>query len=97
LQEAGAEFATVESCVAAIMRISCDKEINGEDSSLDAWKPEKQNCLLMLTTGHSFAIVPYSVAEVGFKDVEEDDWTDENYWLQQFQRTVIKARGDAWN
>jgi hypothetical protein len=26
----GIEFAAVDSCVAAIMKISCDKEINGE-------------------------------------------------------------------
>lgn len=49
-----------------------------------------------MNSGHSFAIVPYSVAKEGFKDAEEDDWTDENYWLQKFQRTVINARGDSW-
>ncbi|KEF55110.1 uncharacterized protein A1O9_08763 [Exophiala aquamarina CBS 119918] len=75
MKDKGVEFATVDSCVAAIMKISCDKEING----------------------HSFVIVPYSVASEGFKDAGEDDWTDENYWLQKMQRTVVKARGDAWS
>lgn len=30
MRQKGIEFATPESCVAAIMRISCDKEINGK-------------------------------------------------------------------
>lgn len=47
--------------------------------------------------GHSFVIVPESVSKHGFKDAEEDDWTDESYWLQKFQQAVVAARGDDWD
>jgi hypothetical protein len=33
MRSKGIEFATVDSCVAAIMRISCDRDINGKKMS----------------------------------------------------------------
>ena len=94
LRSKGAEFATVESCIAALMRISCDKTINGKRSFLriKSLVPIK----LIVAPGHSFVIVPESMSEDGFKDAESDDWTDENHWLQQLQRTCTAVRGDAW-
>ncbi|KAK4941021.1 hypothetical protein LTR10_018941 [Elasticomyces elasticus] len=71
----GVEFASVDSAVRCVMRISCDKSING----------------------HSFVICSASVSKDGFRDAEEDDRTDENHWLQKIQRTVFRARGDAWS
>ncbi|RVX70510.1 hypothetical protein B0A52_05161 [Exophiala mesophila] len=71
----GVEFATVDSCVAAIMRVSCDKEING----------------------HSFVIVPFTLAKAGFCDAQQDDWTDQDFWMEKLQKTVVKVRGDDWS
>ncbi|KAK5950368.1 hypothetical protein OHC33_008587 [Knufia fluminis] len=70
----GLDFATTESCLAAVMRIACDKRING----------------------HSFAIVPESVAKEGFIDLDEDDFEDQASYLFKFQNDVVKLRGDAW-
>ncbi|KAJ9621392.1 hypothetical protein H2204_011953 [Knufia peltigerae] len=74
LAKNGVEFATIDSAVKCVMRVSCDKSING----------------------HSFVICSESVSKHGFIDAEEDDRTDENHWLQKIQRTVFRARGDAW-
>lgn len=81
------------------MRISCDKTINGEDfHSLEPRSSHSLNfCILTLPLGHSFVIVPFSMSKEGFKDAEQDDWTDESHWLQKLQRVCINVRGDAWD
>ena len=86
----GLDFATTESCLAAVMRIACDKRINGR-------------CILFLCilaklsrVGHSFAIVPESVAKEGFIDLDEDDFKDQASYLFKFQSDVVRLRGDAW-
>ena len=87
----GIDFATVESCLAAAMRIACDKNINGISSAAEL------SNLLTGDVGHSFAIVPYSTAKEGFLDINEDDKVDENHWLTKFQNDAIRLRGDDWH
>ncbi|ETN38997.1 uncharacterized protein HMPREF1541_07039 [Cyphellophora europaea CBS 101466] len=70
----GLDFATTESCLAAVMRIACDKTING----------------------HSFAIVPETVAKEGFIDLDQDDFKGEKGYLATFQDDVVRLRGDDW-
>jgi hypothetical protein len=88
--DSGIEFATLQSCVDAVMRITCDKRINGESSLKPcAVKPDSR-------PGRSFGIVPYSVAKYGFIDLDVDDFGDETF-LDRFQKAVIKLRGDDWH
>lgn len=88
----GIEFATTKSCLAAVMRIVCDKTINGR------WVQKKiSHQILIIDVGHSFAIVPYSVAETGFVDLDMDDLKDEEEgFVSRFQKNVISFRGDEW-
>ncbi|KAK3053490.1 hypothetical protein LTR09_005659 [Extremus antarcticus] len=71
----GIEFASLQGCVDAVIRIACDKQINGR----------------------SFGIVPASVAEAGFVDLNEDDFGGGEKYLDGFQKAVIKLRGDDWH
>ena len=87
----GIDFATVESCLSAAMRIACDKDINGISSAA------KLSTLLTGVLGHSFAIVPYSTVKEGFLDLDEDDRVDEDHWLVKFQNDTIRLRGDDWH
>lgn len=87
----GLEFATTESCLAAVMRIACDKKING--SFLPELAPSQRLNLI----GHSFAIVPESVGPAGFIDVDEDDFKNKGTYLSKFQSDVARLRGDYWS
>lgn len=91
IRSKGLEFATTESCLAAVMRIACDKKING--TFLPGFFPFK----FLSSTGHSFAVVPESVAPAGFTDLDEDDFINEESFISRFQSDVVRLRGDDWS
>lgn len=78
----GVEFATVEDCIKAMLRISSDITVNGI-------APPNQNfeCLL-ISIGRAFGIVPRSVAPGGYMDLDHDDYKEGDVF-KIWQQTVL--------
>jgi hypothetical protein len=92
----GIQFGETEDCAGCMMRISCDKTVNGEfDPGNYDMSHSKQ---LMKFTGHSLMIVPRSEAKEGFKDVDRDDYrdTEEDAYMKRTQISQLATIEDKW-
>jgi len=93
LIDRGIEFGEQEDVANCMMRIACDRTVNGEPrlefNVLDVWK------LMRHDTGHSLMITPRSIAKEGFKDVDMEDYKEEGYFkkTQDVQLVIIE---DKW-
>jgi hypothetical protein len=66
----GVEFATVEDCVQALLRIAADKSIHSTFS-----QPEMLEVVSkQFSLGQAFGIVPKTVDKNGYLDLDHDDF-----------------------
>jgi hypothetical protein len=77
------EFGEQEDVAAYMMRIASDSSINGMLRFVLLASALLIGCLI----GKSLAIVPRSIAKEGFKDVDKDDYTDDDGHERYFNRT----------
>jgi hypothetical protein len=78
----GVEFATVEDCVKAMLKISSDATVNGT-------APVNWNFEYLLTSiGRAFGIVPRSAAPEGYMDLDHDDYKEGDVF-KTWQQTVL--------
>lgn len=84
----GIEFGEQADCARCMMRIACDKSINGMCYS---YLVKNFNAFL----GRSLMIVPRSQAQEGFKDVDLEDYKDDEYLIKT-QETQLRIIEDKW-
>lgn len=83
LVERGIEFGEQEDVAACMMRIASDKSINGMSLPI----PIFSLAALKKYVGKSLMIVPRSIAKEGFKDIDMDDYTEDDGHGGYFKRT----------
>lgn len=74
-----------------MMKIASDRTINGQFIQLIDHIFDSVDIVL----GHSLMIVPPSMSEMGFMDVDKDDITDDEYFVRT-QETQLRVITDRW-
>lgn len=94
LIENGIEFGEQADCAGAMIRIACDKSVNGMNPLI----PKDEDCTNMMSwIGRSLMITPRSKAQEGFMDVNQEDYADPNdeYFIKK-QTTQLRIIEDKW-
>ena len=103
LTDQGIKFGEQEDVASCMMRLACDRTINGKLSYviLAALLQIYSGSYFCTTSddfrfiGHSLMIVPRSEAKEGFMDVDKDDYAEEGYFKQN-QDTQLRIIEDKW-
>lgn len=91
LVEKGVRWAPPSSVSACMMKIATDRSINGQ-----FFRPlEHISNRVDILSGHTLMIVPPSMSEIGFMDVDKDDITDDEYFVRT-QETQLRIITDRW-
>lgn len=95
LVDRGIKFGETVDCGGCMMRISCDKSINGRFPQFVRSQGRQK---LTMPTGHSLMIVPRSTAKEGFMDVDRDDYqdTEVDAYMKATQLSQLATIEDKW-
>lgn len=93
LIEHGIEFGEQADCAGAMMRIACDRQING----IYLLIPVTPGLGSHLTIGRSLMITPRTKSVQGFVDVDKEDYSDprDEYFIKK-QETQLRIIEDKW-
>lgn len=94
LIENGIEFGEQADCAGAMMRIACDRQING---MIDLLTHIATGLGSYLIIGRSLMITPRTKSEQGFVDVDKEDYSDprDEYFIKK-QETQLRIIEDKW-
>jgi hypothetical protein len=102
LIERGVEFGEQADCAGAMIRIACDKSING----MSAYSPplctlsfdgKLWSVSFLTQTGRSLMITPRSIAKEGFMDVDREDYSDpKDEYFAKKQASQLVIIEDKW-
>lgn len=97
LMDRGVEFGEQEDVAGCMMRIACDRSVNGQfgpyltnNTSVSAQVNHK--------AGRSLMITPRSIVKQGFVDIDREDYKDvkEDEYLKKVQASQLVIIEDKW-
>lgn len=91
----GVEFGEQADVANCMMRIACDKAVNGKWPS---WRECYRDGLLLTLAGRSFMITPRSIAPEGFVDSDREDYnpSGSDSYLAKLQASQLVVIDDKW-